>query len=139
MSAYTNQSSIQGRIPPPDLIAALDDGTSGGNLNTALLAQIISDVSAELDGYLASVYPVPYTGSIPPAVADACLHMVCAVIQARRLQPPDINVWNEDAERWRLTIKGYGEGVGNLGPNFPKQIPPGLVVVEWMAMDMTTA
>jgi phage gp36-like protein len=140
MSAYTTYASITGRIPPPMLINALDDGTMGGMLNTPLLNQIISDVSAELDAYLASIYPVPWNpASIPPAVSDACLHMVCAVIMARRLSPPQLNVWTDDAEKWRATIKAYGEGVGNLGPGYPKIVPPVIGEYGWLAMDMTTA
>jgi phage gp36-like protein len=137
MSAYTTQAAIQGRIPAPLLINALDDGLSGGLLNTTLLNQIIGDVSAELDGYLSSIYPVPYLGSIPPALADACLHMVCAVIMSRRLAPNEMNVWRDSAEKWRMVIQGYGEGTGNLGPNFPKQVVPGVATQEWASMDMT--
>ena len=142
MSAYTTWSSVTGRIPQPILINALNDGDLDGSIAQAQprFNQIVSDVSGEIDGYLSSVYPVPYNASsIPPAVANACLAMVCSTIMGRRLAPPQLDVWTDEAEKWRSIIKGYGEGVGNLGPSFPKAFPPGLVSSEWASMDMTTA
>ena len=139
MSAYTTQASVEGRIAPPLLINALDDGTSGGNLNTAVLNQIISDVSAELDGYLASIYPVPWGVTVPPAVSEACLTMVCSVIYGRRLSPGQSNPWLESAEKWRTEIENYGKGNGNLGPNFPRTFAPGFGVQEFVSFDMNTA
>jgi len=139
MSAYTNQTAIEGNIAPPDLIAALDDvGT--GTLNVSQLNTIINNVSTDIDGYLASVYPVPFSpGAVPPAVANAALAMASEAVYARRLSPGETNLWSESAKLWRDTMLDIGKGIGNLGPNFPKAVPPGIASIQWMDMDMTTA
>ena len=142
MSAYTTWQSVTGKIPEPLAINALDDGTAGGTVAGVApkFNQIVSDISLELDGYLASIYPVPWPpNGIPPAVAQACLYIVCQNIAARRLAQGQANPWAEDASKWKTIVEQYGKGDGNLGPNFPRSFSPGFGVIGEMAMDWNTA
>ena len=65
-SPYTTQGLIEARFPGAlDLISATDD-TQSGQLNQAVLNNIIQNVTTEINGYLSSIYPMPLmqTGTV---------------------------------------------------------------------------
>ena len=62
---YTTKAAIAARFSgADDLIAASNDGTQ--DQGAAVLAQIISNVTAEINGFISSIYPVPIskTGTV---------------------------------------------------------------------------
>jgi hypothetical protein len=65
-SPYTTQALIQAKFhSAADLIAATDDDNTG-NIGAATLANIIQNVTTEINGYLSTIYPIPLvqTGTI---------------------------------------------------------------------------
>lgn len=63
---YTTSAAIAARFSGAnDLIAASDDGT-GPDLGVNVLAQIIANVTTEINGFISTIYPVPLakTGTV---------------------------------------------------------------------------
>ena len=56
---YTNATAIAARFEGAnDLIAATDDQQTG-SLDSAVLNQIITNVTTEINGYISTIYPIP--------------------------------------------------------------------------------
>lgn len=133
MSAYTTQTAIQSRIAPADLLAALDD-TSSGQFNTALLNTIIEVVSADIDGLLASVYATPFANP-GILVQQACLAICCEKIYQRRLTPEENNIYAAEAKMWRKVLDDIAGGRRDLDAAEVKAFAP----VQYWQQPMSTA
>ncbi len=65
-TAYTNQSAIAARYGSvADLVQATDDGT-GPDQGASILAQIIANVTTDINGLISTIYPIPLakTGTV---------------------------------------------------------------------------
>lgn len=65
-SPYTTQALIEAKFhSAADLIAATDDNNTG-NVDATILANIIQNVTTEINGYLSTIYPIPLvqTGTV---------------------------------------------------------------------------
>ena len=70
--AYLELTELKGKIPDADLVAALDDDRDGV-VDSAVWAQIQTDVQTEIDGTLGQRYEVPFTAPLPAVVKLAAL------------------------------------------------------------------
>lgn len=134
MSSYTNQNAIQGRIAAPHLVQALDD-TNSGQLNTILLAQIIADVSNDIDAQLGGIYgyPLPQV----PVVTSAALVFACEKIYQRRLATDETNIFHSEAKMWREELQAISKREKNLDASIPAAFPPGVVQLIPMAFNQS--
>lgn len=73
---YTDQDTVIARFGSLDnLIAATDDAQPPtGNVNVAILNQIIANATTEINSYLSTIYPVPFS-----KVGTECILQVTAV------------------------------------------------------------
>lgn len=136
MSAYTTQASIQGQISPTDLIAALDD-TGSGQLNVAVLNQIISDVSTDIDGMCGGLYNIPFN-PVPPLVAAGCLAIVCYEIVRRALTPEEKNIYKEDADRYMKIFMEVRDDDKPFDVNTPRANSPVIIQQTCLSVDTNT-
>lgn len=70
MTYFTQQDLID-RFGETELIQ-LTDRTGLNAIDSAILAQAIQDASAEIDGYLAGVYPLPLAATPPQLIRVGC-------------------------------------------------------------------
>src|SRR6185503_2623040 len=64
---YTDQNALVARFGGlEDIIAVTDDSPSTGDVNATILNQTIANVTAEINGYISSIYPIPLakTGTV---------------------------------------------------------------------------
>lgn len=110
-----------------------------GVLNTTVLNNIIQNVSTDIDGALANIYDVPFSGTIPPKVGAAALVFACEAIYQRTLTPNDKNPFTDQATRWRDEMVRIGKGLIVLDVNVNRAFEPGAVQADCLSVDMTTA
>lgn len=141
MSAYTTQLSIQGRIPPADLLQVLDNDGSG-SLNTVQLNQIISDCSNAIDAMLGGLYYTPFN-PVPALVSDACLCLTCYEIYKRALTPDEKNIFLADYNRYMDDKNGIlfqiQTGKISLDVNTNRAFAPIVIFQCPLSVDCTTA
>jgi phage gp36-like protein len=91
MSAYTTQQAIQGNIHYNDLVALTDD-TNSGQLNQAVLQQVIENASGVVDMFCANIYgnQIPFN-PVPSSVASMTLTIACYMLFERAQIPPEQN------------------------------------------------
>jgi phage gp36-like protein len=141
MSAYTTLASVQGKIPAADLLQALDDNGSGV-LNLTVFNQIVSDVSAEIEGLLGGLYTVPFN-PVPPIVATGCLMRVCYEIYRRALTPEEKNTYKAESDKYFDKEDGLFCNVRDSGAPFdlntPRAFTPFVAFQCPLSVDYTTA
>lgn len=134
---YTTRANILTLIPAQKLNDALDDDQDGAE-DKGLLDALIAQVSGDIDGFLASIYPVPFPDPAPAKVAAAALIFVCEAIYARRLEADQTNPYKSRADIWRDQLEKVGHGIHELDAKQDRQNPPGAAVTETAVVNGTT-
>lgn len=127
MSAYTTQADITSFLNGQDIVPFLDDDRDG-SADTGLLATIISNAGTKIDGRLAGIYTVPFTGTIPPRVKDAANVIVCWSLYQRRLTPSEKNPFAEEYKMVLEDLTRIGSGELNLDSTVTRAFSPGVIV-----------
>jgi phage gp36-like protein len=126
---YVTQSQIEAVIPAPTLADALDDNRDGAP-DAGVLDQVIAVAGGEVDGYLASIYSVPFAEPIPAAVTDAAFVFACELIYQRRGIEADKNPFTARALAWRARLQLIGSGKQPLTAETPKVLSPGAIIID---------
>lgn len=113
---YVTQQQLIDRFGEGELIQ-LTDRANAGAINAQVLAQAITDAGAEIDGYIASRYPVP---SNP---APAILTLYCGDIVRYRLYDDaateEVRRRYEDAVKFMRLV---ADGKVRLGADAPATV-----------------
>jgi len=108
--SYATRAQIAAMVPADVLARAVD---SDGNLieESTRFAAILAVIEEEVDALLAPVHSVPFTGTIPAAVADATRKLLCERLYMLNSTTPADNPWTEPAAevRKRLALIGAGK------------------------------
>ena len=125
---YVDRALVEARIPAPVLTDALDDDGDGIE-DTGVFDNIVAAASQEVDGYLAGLYNVPFTGVAPAKVRAAAFAFTCEAIFQRRNVP--FPKWLEEQV---LFLRPHMAQVGNRKLPFdagvPKAFAPGAADVD---------
>lgn len=62
---------------------------------------------------------------VPLKVQNAALELACESLYTRRLAPPEQNLFNEQAKKWRKELLAIGHGELELDAMFPRLFTPG--------------
>lgn len=128
MSLYTTQAAVNGEIPTMDLIAQLDDSDNPnpGQLNVALLTQIIANASGEIDQACANIYgqQLPFN-PVPLSVASMALTITCYRLFRRRETPDEQNKWFAQYSRVRDFLDKVNIGEMHLDDVPSRDYPQG--------------
>jgi phage gp36-like protein len=109
---YVTKEHILAHVPLPELIDALDDGSSG-ELNEELLAKIIEDASEEADALVCSRYVTPFAEA-PASIRRAAHAFAVELIYSRRRVPEEQNPFKKEANSWREHLRLVGRGERQL-------------------------
>lgn len=137
MSAYTTQAAITANICAADLIAALDDDSSGV-LNVPILNQIIENVSTDIDGMLGGLYNIPFN-PIPSMVANGALAMACYQIYRRALTPDEKNTFKDENDKYVKMFLEVRNGDKPFDVTVSRTYTPFVVSQYPLVVDETTA
>ena len=137
MSAYIQQSDIQGRISQAGLLAALDDDGNGSNIQSNL-AIIIGAASAKVDGKLASIYPVPFN-PVPPIIYDCALNIACYMVYKRVFAGKEGNPFQDEYDDSIQTLDLVAKGIIGLDATVVRAFPPVIIADEPISTWGTTA
>ena len=95
MSAYCSESDILGEISEPELVQLTDEQTPRlGDIDPAVLGQVIANASGVIDLYCGNVYDVPFN-PVPPAVVSIAVTITCYKLYRRREVPDEKNKFTE--------------------------------------------
>jgi phage gp36-like protein len=126
---YVQMSDVNGRIPAPFLLEALDDNQDGV-VDVEVWQAIQADVQAAIDGKLGQRYPVPFLAPLPAIVSDAARLFACELLYKRRGSADKVNPWFEEADKMRAKLDLIGAGKQPLTPELQRQKPSVSVVGE---------
>jgi phage gp36-like protein len=112
---YCTQSDILEQISLDQLIAATDD-TNAGIVDVSAVARAIADADAEIDGYAAGRYTVPFA-TVPAMIRKMSVDISIYHIFSRRMGAPAFRKERYDnAVRFLKSVAG---GVVSLGADDP--------------------
>lgn len=134
---YVTKAQLIAEVPPQHLADALDDDAEGGedsNTGDTVMAQ----ASAAVDGFLASLYPVPFADPAPAAATAAAFAFAGEMIYARRGVTAETNPFTKRAEFWRERLQKIGSGELPLDATIPRQFAPGAAITEPVDVDAST-
>lgn len=131
---YTTQAEIEAKIPAAVLNDALDDDADGA-ADDGVLAQVIANADGEVDGFLAGLFTVPFSGTIPPKVKAASFAFTCEAIYQRRNIPDDKNPFSKIAAWWRAHLQKVGNGELPFDAAVETTNTPGASVLEDVDLD----
>lgn len=137
MPAYVTREQLETEIPPKHLADAVDDDAEGG-ADTDRFEAIAQQASDDVDGYLSSIYPTPFSEPIPAAVKAAAFVFTGERLYARRGVSADDNPFTKRANDWREKLTKTGAGELPLDANIVKAFTPGAAITEPSAIDSTT-
>jgi phage gp36-like protein len=125
---YISQQQVEDEFTAPRLRDALDDD-GDGQADEGLLDRIIAAAQLAVDGFLGGRYLTPFTGAVPPLVADATLVFVCEKIHDRRRQSPEEkNPYRERADAYRDRLKRIADRQESLDAAERPAFTPGAVL-----------
>lgn len=127
--AYIELSDLDGEIPEPFLIQALDDNNDGEiDAWTKVQEASCDDVDALLEGR----FPVPLASPIPRIVKRAAVAFACERCYRRRSTPDDQNPWKGRADAFRKLLAAITAGDLKLQVQPVVQQPdPAGSIVTW--------
>lgn len=104
--SYASSARIAMLIPRQDLDALLDDEALGASNEQIAVREsaILAGVDEVIDAQLQGLYPVPFTGTVPPLVGQIADRLAAVAIYSRRPGelPPTVKAlaeWAEDRMR----------------------------------------
>lgn len=127
--AYITRALIETRIPAPVLLEALDDNGDGAEDPGAFDA-LVASADAEVDGYLAGLFTVPFGAPTPPKVVAASAAFCCETLYQRRNVPAEKNPFTRLAAWWRDHLQKVGNRELPLDAAQDKAFVPGAVITE---------
>lgn len=135
---YTNQGLIEGHINSLDLISLTDDNSTG-NIDPVVLSDVITSTQMEIDGTLAPIYSVPFSGAYTPPFVVACNTIfACEALYDRRLVPDEKNPFKARADFFRKSLTKIGNGELELDAANPRSFNPGFVITQGSRLCGTT-
>lgn len=88
MGRYIVQADLDEYIEDRTLVQLTDDSNTG-SVSTAIVDECIAGAEDEVDGYLAGLYSVPITGTVPGNITEACVVLACRRLYVRRGRVPE--------------------------------------------------
>jgi phage gp36-like protein len=126
---YVTRAQITGKIPESILNDALDDDGDGVE-DEGALDNVIALASAEVEGYLSGLFPVPFPEPAPPKVCSAAFAFTCETIYQRRNVPEDKNPFSKLALWWREHLQKVGNRELPFDSASEKAFTPGAAITE---------
>jgi phage gp36-like protein len=126
--SYISRDQIIGRIPPSTLSDALDDNRDGVE-DDGLLDAIIANASSAVDGYLAGIYPTPFSDPAPAVVRAATLAFVIEELYIRRQVEKPAAV-EEQSKFFRTRLEKIGNRELPLDASQVKAFTPGAAITS---------
>lgn len=114
--AYSTQSDLLEQIPESGLIELTDDAGSG-EIDASVVARAIADADAEIDGYCAARYPLPFS-PVPVMIRKISVDIAIYNLYSRR----DLAIPDERQKRYDNAIrflKDVSKGFVTLGADTP--------------------
>lgn len=119
--AYCTQSDLTEQMSTDELVQLTDD-TGAGAVDISVAVRAIADADAEIDGYCATRYAVPFA-TVPALIRKVSVEIAIYNLYARRQgAPEDRRRRYEDAVRW---LKDVARGVVALGADAPAEASDG--------------
>lgn len=137
MPAYVTREQLETEIPPQHLADAVDDDAEGG-ADTDRFDTIAQQASDDVDGFLSSIYPTPFSEPVPAAVKAAAFVFCGERLYARRGVSADDNPFTKRANDWRDKLTKIGAGELPLDANIVKAFTPGAAITEAVSVNATT-
>lgn len=130
MPDYVMMADINGRIPSPFLIQALDDDEDG-SADSAAWTAVVADVHSKINGILGQRYAVPFTNPIPAKVLDAAKVFAAYFIYARRgFTTKEKNPFKEEADKVEAQLREIAKGTEPLTPDKGRKNPSASVITS---------
>ena len=84
--AYTSRTELENAISAQTVLDLVNDDAASEHDEDTLerLASVITQAGREIDGYCQAHYAVPFTGTIPPLVANLALTIALFYLYRRR-------------------------------------------------------
>jgi phage gp36-like protein len=105
--SYINRHDIEAIIPPPHLLAALDDDRDGQE-DPGLLDTVLESASRQVDSYLEAIRTTPLD-PVPAFAREAARIFAAEAIYDRR-QILDKNPFADRARAWRERLADIASG-----------------------------
>jgi len=119
---YVSMADLQGKIPGPFLIQALDDeGT--GVANPANWDKVATDASGKVDSLVGGRYAVPFSNPLPAVVKSAANVFACYEIYQRRGTADKDNPFAKDSKTFEDKLTAIGRGDEPLDPALNRAKP----------------
>lgn len=115
MASYAVLADVQDMVDSDELVRLTDDAGSGTEDETLITSQL-EKASAEMDGYLGAVYPLPLA-SPPVILTSICVDIAVFNMYARRQGPPEH--WAARHKNAIAFLTKVAEGKISLGAGDP--------------------
>lgn len=125
---YCVEADISSKLGAQNMIPFLDDDADG-LADDGLLDTIIECSDAEINGYLASIYTVPISPTIP-LLKNYSIVFTCEAMYGRRLVPEEKNPWTDRANRAREHLTRVGNGELPLDLTVPREFTQGTAITR---------
>lgn len=126
--AYLGYNDILVNIDAVNLNAMCQDFDGNASLSDPASSQLLQSVcqqaSDQVDGYIASIYQVPFTGNIPATVKEAAIIFACESLYTRRMTPDEKNPFKARATTMRQRLQMIGSGQLPLDSSFNRDVEP---------------
>lgn len=118
--AYITKEKLAAIVPRQLIEQALnDDGIAGED--AGVWDNVASAVQTAIDGPLSQRYAVPFTGTLPPLVAEAALVFAAEAIYLRRGISDASNPWITKADKLRERLAQVAAGERPLGAAWDRE------------------
>jgi phage gp36-like protein len=126
---YVAMADLQGKIPGPFLIEALDDD-GDGVVEPAEWDQVATDASTKVDGLLGGRYAVPFANPIPAVVKNAAKVFACYAIYQRRGRADKDNPFAGEAKAVETKLTAIATGTEPLDPSVNRAKPSATAITS---------
>lgn len=114
--AYITRAMVEAVIPASVLSKLLDDNGDGQE-DSGLFDTLVSNSSAQVDGFLSTRYLVPISDPAPEIVQQSTLMLLCESLYQRNGVGVQVNPWTTQATQYRSQLQKIGRGEIPLSPN----------------------
>jgi hypothetical protein len=125
---YLVRADVEGKIPPAQIIEALDDDNDGIE-DAGLWDKIADGINGEIDGVLSQRYAIPLP-TIPAWLRPGACVLACETLFQRRGIAADSNPFTSAAGKFRTKLEAIASGKASLEVGQAPAKPPISIITE---------